>query len=110
MAARTHSQALNRLFARKQVADLSMLKKTLDTTSRTTVFRALSAAGYYTSYSDAVRTTHSSAFQTSTRTGSGSTVGALLQTTNSARYGGSHGRWRACRADAHGTRGASLTI
>lgn len=46
-------QALTRLFARKPVADLSMLKDALSTTSRTTVFRALSAAGYYTSYSHA---------------------------------------------------------
>lgn len=54
MAARSDSrEALTRLFARKPVADLSKLKEALDTTSRTTVFRALSAAGYYTSYSHA---------------------------------------------------------
>ena len=46
-------QALTSLFARKPVADLSVLKEALGTTSRTTVFRALSAAGYYTSYSHA---------------------------------------------------------
>lgn len=56
MPTRSHSrQALNRLFARKPVADLSMLKEALETTSRTTVFRALLAAGYYTSYSHAGR-------------------------------------------------------
>lgn len=54
MAGRSDSrQALTRLFARTPVADVSMLKEALSTTSRTTVFRALSAAGYYTSYSHA---------------------------------------------------------
>lgn len=54
MVARSDSQeALVRLFTCKPVADLSMLKEALGTTSRTTVFRALRAAGYYTSYSHA---------------------------------------------------------
>lgn len=39
------------LFRRRQVADLAMLKHALGTPSRTTVFRALSSAGYLTSYS-----------------------------------------------------------
>lgn len=56
MAARKASlQALHHLYARKPVADLSTLKEALHTTSRTTVFRALVAAGYYTSYSHAGR-------------------------------------------------------
>lgn len=56
MPARSSSrQVLDRLFARQQVADLSRLKEALNTTSRTTVFRALSAAGYYASYSHAGR-------------------------------------------------------
>jgi len=49
------SQDLARLFARKPVVDLPMLKTALDTTSRTTVFRALSAVGYLASYSHAGR-------------------------------------------------------
>lgn len=54
MAVKTDSQqALARLFARRPVADLSVLKDALGTTSRTTVFRALTAAGYFTSYSHA---------------------------------------------------------
>lgn len=48
-------QVLDRLFARRPVADLAMLKEALETTSRTTVFRALSASGYYASYSHAGR-------------------------------------------------------
>ena len=44
-------EVLNHLFARSPVADLSMLKEALGTTSRTSVFRALAAAGYYASYS-----------------------------------------------------------
>jgi hypothetical protein len=56
MATRRDSlQVLDRLFARRPVADLEMLKEALETTSRTTVFRALSAAGYYASYSHAGR-------------------------------------------------------
>lgn len=56
MAARQDSrQALHHLFTRKPVADLAMLKEALSTTSRTTVFRALTAAGYYASYNHAGR-------------------------------------------------------
>ena len=44
-------EVLNHLFAHSPVADLSMLKEALGTTSRTSVFRALAAAGYYASYS-----------------------------------------------------------
>ncbi len=42
---------LTRLFARKPVVDLPVLKQTLDTSSHMTVFRALSRMGYQTSYS-----------------------------------------------------------
>lgn len=44
-----------RLFKRQPVADLDALRSALGTTSRTTVFRALSAVGYRTSYSHAGR-------------------------------------------------------
>lgn len=44
-------QRLARLFRRAPVAELAALKRALGTTSRTTVFRALSEAGYTTSYS-----------------------------------------------------------
>lgn len=44
-----------RLFRRQPVADLAALRSALGTTSRTTVFRALSAVGYLTSYSHAGR-------------------------------------------------------
>jgi len=44
-----------RIFRRRQVADLAMLKHALGTPSRTTVFRVLSSAGYLTSYSHAGR-------------------------------------------------------
>lgn len=40
-----------RIFHRRQIADLATLKHALETPSRTTVFRALSSAGYLTSYS-----------------------------------------------------------
>lgn len=44
-----------RIFRRKQIADLATIKQELQTTSRTTVFRVLSSAGYLTSYSHAGR-------------------------------------------------------
>lgn len=47
--------SLVRLFRRQVVADLDALRRALGTTSRTTVFRALSAVGYLTSYSHAGR-------------------------------------------------------
>ena len=46
---------LARLFRRSSIADLPTLKRVLATTSRTTVFRALSAQGYLTSSSHAGR-------------------------------------------------------
>ena len=46
---------LARLFGRQSVADLDALRIALGTTSRTTVFRALSAVGYRSSYSHAGR-------------------------------------------------------
>jgi hypothetical protein len=48
-------RALTRLFGKQPVADLDALRRALGTTSRTTVFRALSAVGYWTSYSHAGR-------------------------------------------------------
>lgn len=46
---------LVRLFRRSPAADLPAIQRALDTTSRTTVFRALSEVGYRTSYSHAGR-------------------------------------------------------
>lgn len=46
---------ITRLFVRKPIANLQTLKRALNTTSRTTVFRALSPIGYLTSYSHARR-------------------------------------------------------
>lgn len=46
---------LVRLFRRSPAADLPTIQRALDTTSRTTVFRALSEVGYRTSYSHAGR-------------------------------------------------------
>lgn len=43
--------ALSRLFRRRPVADLDALSAALDTHSRMSVFRRLSAIGYYSSYS-----------------------------------------------------------
>ena len=43
------------IFRRRQIADLATLKHELGTSSRTTVFRVLSSAGYLTSYSHAGR-------------------------------------------------------
>lgn len=47
--------ALARLFKKQPVVDLDVLRGALGTTSRTTVFRALSAVGYFSSYSHAGR-------------------------------------------------------
>ena len=47
--------ALLRMFERDRIADLDHLRDELGTTSRTTVFRRLSALGYLTSYSHAGR-------------------------------------------------------
>ena len=56
MPARNKSRlALTRLFARRPVNDLRRLQAALGTTSRTTVFRALTEAGYFTSYSHSGR-------------------------------------------------------
>ena len=44
-------QALTRLFHHQRVADLKALSATLETSSRMSVFRRLSALGYFTSYS-----------------------------------------------------------
>ena len=52
---RDYAQVLNRLFRRTPVALLDQLRRALKTTSRTTVFRALTAVGYRTSYSHAGR-------------------------------------------------------
>lgn len=46
---------LTRHFKRNPVADLQTIQRVLGTTSRTTVFRVLSEAGYMTSYSHAGR-------------------------------------------------------
>ena len=45
------SHALSRLFRRRPVADLDALLAVLETPSRMSVFRRLSAIGYYSSYS-----------------------------------------------------------
>src|SRR5256886_16316853 len=56
MAAQSHYlPTLHKLFRTRPVALLSDLRKALQTPSRTTVFRVLSAAGYLTSYSHAGR-------------------------------------------------------
>ena len=47
--------ALETLYRSKRVVVLDDLREALDTHSRTTIFRVLSAAGYLTSYSDAGR-------------------------------------------------------
>jgi len=49
------SEALTVLFRSRPVADLAMLYATLDTQSRMSVFRRLSAVGYLSSYSHAGR-------------------------------------------------------
>ncbi len=51
----TPNPGLVRLFRRSLIADLPTLQHTLDTTSRTTVYRALSALGYLSSCSHAGR-------------------------------------------------------
>lgn len=53
--ARDYAQVLDQLFRRTPVALLDQLRRALETTSRTTVFRALTAVGYRTSYSHAGR-------------------------------------------------------
>ena len=50
-----HLSRLNQLFRRKRAALLDDLRAVLGTTSRTTVFRILKAAGYFSSYSHAGR-------------------------------------------------------
>jgi len=56
MANRADARArLQRLFRHTPVVDLAALRRALDTTSRTTVFRALSDLGYMTSCSHAGR-------------------------------------------------------
>jgi hypothetical protein len=52
---RDPAQVLEPLFRRSPVALLDQLRRALKTTSRTTVFRALTAIGYLTSYSHAGR-------------------------------------------------------
>ena len=52
---RDYAQVLDRLFRRTPVAQLDQLRRALETTSRTTVFRALTAVGYLTSCSHAGR-------------------------------------------------------
>ncbi|MEK7994499.1 MAG: hypothetical protein AAB403_11910 [Planctomycetota bacterium] len=54
-AIESHRAQLKKFFERKKVAHLSELRKTLGVRSRTTVFFALKAAGYCTSYSHAGR-------------------------------------------------------
>jgi hypothetical protein len=54
-AIKDHRTLLEKIFDRKKVAHLSELLKTLGVRSRTTVFYALKAAGYCTSYSHAGR-------------------------------------------------------
>jgi len=51
----SHRRALDRLFERKGTAQLSELRRALGVRSRTTVFFALKAAGYCTSYTHAGR-------------------------------------------------------
>ena len=53
MAAHRDYRSLEHLFRRKPVASLDELRRTLHTTSRTTVFRALRTLGYRTSFSHA---------------------------------------------------------
>ncbi|MGH2396144.1 MAG: hypothetical protein ACRDFW_03975 [bacterium] len=48
-------QALTRLFRRQRIADVQTLSAALETSSRMSVFRRLSALGYLTSYSHAGR-------------------------------------------------------
>ena len=55
LAVRDYRQALDAVFARTPVALLEQLRRALKTSSRTTVFRALTAVGYLTSYSHAGR-------------------------------------------------------
>ena len=56
MLAPEHSrQALTRLFVRQSIADLATLAAALETSSRMSVFRRLSALGYLSSYSHAGR-------------------------------------------------------
>jgi len=50
---RDYHRALDVLFRRKPVVVLDDLLRALDTTSRTTVFRALTSVGYHSSYSHA---------------------------------------------------------
>jgi len=52
---RDYAQVLDQLFGRTPVALLDQLRRALKTPSRTTVFRALTAVGYLTSYSHAGR-------------------------------------------------------
>ena len=52
---KTHRSSLERLFDRRPVAQITELRKALGVRSRTTVFFALKAAGYLTSYSHAGR-------------------------------------------------------
>ena len=52
---RDYAQILDQLFRRTPVAVLDQLRRALKTTSRTTVFRALTTVGYLTSYSHAGR-------------------------------------------------------
>ena len=52
---RDYLRLLDELFRRTPVALLNQLRRALKTTSRTTVFRALTAVGYRTSYSHAGR-------------------------------------------------------
>jgi hypothetical protein len=55
LATDAHRAQLERLFEHRAVAQLSELRRTLGVRSRTTVFFALKAAGYCTSYSHAGR-------------------------------------------------------
>lgn len=50
-----YSPALEKLFRRTPVVILDQLRRALGTNSRTTVFRVLSSAGYFTSFSHAGR-------------------------------------------------------
>jgi hypothetical protein len=51
----THRSSLEKLFDRKPIAQITELRRALSVRSRTTVFFALKAAGYLTSYSHAGR-------------------------------------------------------
>jgi hypothetical protein len=55
LSATESAEALSSLFAREPVVDLHALFKTLQTTSRMSVFRRLSSLGYLSSYSHAGR-------------------------------------------------------